>query len=400
MSMRSKYLGLSRVLILAGIILTGCNTSGPVTIGGEDSKNSGRYNAIAAIKDVVCLAYYDSGNKDLKFTRSLDSGLTWPPETTRTVDAKGTVGHYAAIALSGRDVFISYYDIGNACLKFAKSMDGGKTWNPGNIRIIDPEKKTGKFNAISVSGNHVYISYCASKKNELRVAVSKDRGESWNVSDIRIIDNAAVSKGGRYTSIVAQGDDVYVSYNGAYSGRGKGKSLKFAKSTDRGKTWAPDNIRVIEGPECSLGMYTSMAVQGNNIYISYAGKKVLKCAISRDRGATWLPKDIRIIDRSDKRRQIGFTSIAAQGNDIFISYAHSGSLKLAQSKDGGKTWNLDHIWRTEDNNNAKKKGKRKKTKNPATSIAISDSNVYLSFYDNQEGLLKFMRSKDRGKTWN
>ena len=38
------------------------------------------------------------------------------------------------------NVYISYIDEGNSNLKFVKSTDGGQTWYPSNIKIVDIDR--------------------------------------------------------------------------------------------------------------------------------------------------------------------------------------------------------------------------------------------------------------------
>jgi hypothetical protein len=74
------------------------------------------------------VSYYDFWiNKELKFAKSTDSGNNWTP-TASPIDTDGDVGRYNKIAVTGNNVFISYYDATNGDLKFMKSIDGGATW--------------------------------------------------------------------------------------------------------------------------------------------------------------------------------------------------------------------------------------------------------------------------------
>jgi hypothetical protein len=44
-------------------------------------------------------------------------------------DSEDDVGRFASLAAKDGKVYISYYDAANKGLKFAKSIDGGNTWN-------------------------------------------------------------------------------------------------------------------------------------------------------------------------------------------------------------------------------------------------------------------------------
>jgi hypothetical protein len=74
------------------------------------------------------MSYYEGTNEDLKFAKSTDGGATWPAGNIKAVDSTGFVGAFTSIAVSGSNVYISYWDGTNSDLKFAKSIDGGATW--------------------------------------------------------------------------------------------------------------------------------------------------------------------------------------------------------------------------------------------------------------------------------
>lgn len=73
--------------------------------------------------------------QNLNFCSSSDNGVSWTPVQTIDVGGDGTqadLGLYCSIDASGSDgeyVFISYYDDAAGDLMFAKSIDGGATWD-------------------------------------------------------------------------------------------------------------------------------------------------------------------------------------------------------------------------------------------------------------------------------
>jgi len=386
------------VLSIAASSFCGCAKPESKVVAGKISSNAGKYNSIDVNGNTVYVSYYDSENMDLMLARSMDSGLTWKESDIRKVDSKGNVGHDSCIAVDGNNVYISYYDSTSRNLKFARSVDGGLTWKPEHIITVDTDKGAGMFSSVALSGKYIYLSYSNKKARQLKFAVSADRGKTWKKDDIRVVDDTAVSKGGWYTSIAGQGDEVYISYNGAYHQRKMGKSLKFAKSRDRGKTWKAADIKIVEGPECSLGLYTSIALRDNNLYISYTSKKGLKLAFSGDRGDTWKPEDIIIIDRAEKREHFGYTSIAINNGTIYISYVRADTLRFAKSDDCGLTWSRNNIQTLD--TIVKKNRKGRFERGQTTSIATSGSNVFISYYDGLKEALRIARSKDNGQKWN
>src|SRR3990167_6038374 len=293
--------------------------------------NVGAYSSIAVSGSNIYISYYDNtlGKKDLRFARSTDGGNSWT--TFPPVDSTGNVGQYSSIAVSGSNVYISYRDATKSALKFSKSTDGGVTWLASDIKTVDSVGNVGQHSSIAVSGSNIYISYYDNTlgKKDLRFARSIDGGNSWTT----FLPVDSTGNVGQYSSIEADGSNVYISYRDVTN-----TNLKFAKSTDGVATWPPSNIKTVNFGD--TGAYSSIAVSGSNIYISYRDNTNLnlKFAKSTDGGATWNTKTIDSLGNTGN-----YTSIAApDANNIYISYRDStnGDLKFVKSNDGGATWTL------------------------------------------------------------
>ena len=347
---------------------------------------NGKASSMAVQGDSVYISYFDSKNSDLKFVWSDDLGVTFKKENVRTIDSDGNVGSFSSIAVLGDEIFVSFYDMSKKNLKFARSSDRGRTWPAKNIVTVDSKSDTGIFNSIAVSKNNVYISYTNETKRSVCVARSLDKGATWDSANIATVDDTAVSLGGWYTSIATSGDAVFISYNGAYHKRGAGKSLRFAKSLDGGVTWKTEHIKNVDGPECSLGHFTSIDVEDEKVYISYVSIKELKVAVSRDLGDTWKSSDIKVIDLSERPKYIGSTSVVAKNSKVYISYEYIGNLTLAISEDSGSTWKKDDIVALGEISNDISRGTGRRQ--PATKIAITGSYVLIANYDNEQSELK------------
>jgi hypothetical protein len=120
-------------------------------------------------------------------------------------------------------------------------------------------------------------------------------------------------------------------------------ALKLACSTDDGATFSTFNVDDLAS---EFGSYPSIAVSGEGVFISYFDKPngILKLARSEDQGRTWqistVDQDLAQIDDDAAIYFKGYSSIAAKGDRIFISYydANNSSLKLAKSSDRGYSW--------------------------------------------------------------
>lgn len=182
------------------------------------------------------------------------------------------------------------------------------------------------------------------------------------------------TNGGNFTSIKVNGANVYISY---YNG-----TLKFAKSIDSGANWTLVTI----DSTGDVGKFTSMAIEGSSIYISYydVTNKDLKLAKSIDSGANWALVTI------DSNNDVGtFPSIKIDGNIIYISYydVTALSLKLAKSTNGGESWSILTI----DNSVDWICG---------APITINDNNIYVAYYQYKSaGNIKLAKSSDGGINW-
>jgi hypothetical protein len=160
--------------------------------------------------------------------------------------------------------------------------------------------------------------------------------------------------------------------------------LDISRSTDGGVTWTKNNI---EGSTSNIGFHPSIAVKGCNIYISYVNSTInsndLMFARSTDSGNTWI---INTVDSVDPL--ILYNSIDVSESNIYISYYEdiNEDLKVAISRDGGDTWEIDTI---------ESEGDVGRT----SSIAVDGGNVYVSYSDATNDNLKIARSTDYGITW-
>ena len=348
----------------------------------------GKNGSIEVDGSNVYMSYYDSTNDTLKFAKSTDGGAIWPSEDIKTIASVNLVlsSMYSSIAVDGNNIYIGYSDFNDGYLKFAKSTDGGSTWPVGNIRTVD-SGCSGRFASMEVNGTYIYLSYQNYTSSDLKFAKSIDGGANWLPSPAidPIVD--ATNTVGAYTSIAADGNNVYISY---YEGTAFNEALKFAKSINGGINWSTV-ITVDGGGSYRVGETSSIAVKGSNVYISYYNfeNKSLRFARSIDGGANWPI----ITDVDDPAINIVglYTSIAVDDSNVYISYWDStdGDLKFAKSTDDGVTWPAGNIKIVDSTDNV----------GMYTSIAVDGTFVYIGYYDSTNTNPKFAKSTDGGATW-
>lgn len=111
----------------------------------------------------------------------------------------------------------------------------------------------------------------------------------------------------------------------------------------------------------------SIALSGNKVYISYCDFYKLKVAQSSDGGATF---NLILVDSTSG---VAYTnSITALGNNIYVSHQSftDGKLKFAKSVDGGEAWSVYTGSLDPDNG----------TNGGGTSITAEGNSVFIGYY--------------------
>jgi hypothetical protein len=128
---------------------------------------------------------------------------------------------------------------------FAKSTDRGNTWTTPNV-IVNDSLHFYQFVAGRTMGidenKHVYVGWIHDiwYQSSLRISVSMDGGESFNPRT-RVDDDSSFSIGTDFSLTCDPGGIVYSVWT---DDRNESEALFFAVSKDRGETWSVPNVRV------------------------------------------------------------------------------------------------------------------------------------------------------------
>ncbi len=294
----------------------------------------GLYTSIAFDSSQLFISYYDLTNANLKFAKSSDGGNTWD---IKTVDALGEVGKYSSIAVD-EDVYgyvyISYYDETNKNLKCAMSSNRGNNWYATDIKTVDSMgiNGAGTTTSITVDSSIVYISYSAFAGSDFDLKFARSTNYSSTWSTFMVDSDGWV---GYSNSIEAEGSNIYIAYSDSTNAY-----IKLARSTNYGTLWWSSDIEIVDEDG---GAETSIALDGSNVYISYFYLTYtnLKFTKSINNGVTWKSENIKVVDDKNDDGYVGeYSSIAVDGSYVYISYYDygNGDLKFARSIDGGATW--------------------------------------------------------------
>jgi hypothetical protein len=180
--------------------------------------------------------------------------------------------------------------------------------------------------------------------------------------------------------------------------------LMLARSENNGASWTRSIVDF-------GGVNASLAVDGNNVYVSYIDQcwNTLKFARSGDQGTTWSITEVDDSLKSDPATRppvtdptqppapdgFKYTAMAWSGNSFFVAYQDRlhATLRLASSSDGGVNW----VCTTLDSSNT--------SDGDSPAITLDGTNIYVS-YVGQTGQgataydsIYMMVSHDAGVTW-
>ena len=255
------------------------------------------------------------------FARTVDGGTTWQP---------GTVG--GAETLDFRDV--EALDANRATLLTAgddariyQTVDGGKTWT---LRF----KRTGPnvfFDAIAFWDERHGIAFGDPVDGRFVVITTADGGVTWrDVPPERIPPviegEAAFAASG--TCLVVEGR------NNAWIATGGGRISRVFQTTDRGRTWSVAEAPVAAG-KASAGIFSLAFRDGKNGVAvggdyEQPGVAVDNVAITSDGGRTWrkasgpLPKGYRsCVVWAPVGKERALVAVGTNGSDISYDGGHS-----------------------------------------------------------------------------
>ncbi len=320
-----------------------------------------------------------------------------------TDDPSG-VSVYPQIACSGKNIYVVWSDGRdiNMDIYFNSSSDGGVTWRSSDIRLdTDAPGTAGSVKPrIACSGSNVYVTWADGRSGltEIYFNSSKDGGDTWQASDVRLNSNVGGALNTTYPCIVCDGDNVYVTWPDNRNGQ---RDIYFNRSADGGDTWLAADVRLdTDTAGAALSDYPTIACNASNVYVTWSdarnGDADVYFNSSSDGGATWRASDIRI-DHGTAGTSAEDSRVACLGSDVFVVWLDMRNgqydVYFNSSSNGGTTWRPGDIRLDTDIAGA--------ASSIQAQMACSASGIFVAWQDARNGKwdIYFNASADGGNTW-
>ncbi|MEM7201155.1 MAG: sialidase family protein [Planctomycetota bacterium] len=284
---------------------------------------------IAVVGSNVYVVWADnrSGVNDVYCNRSLDGGTTWLRADVRLDTGPATTdSELPQLAADGNGVWVAWWDTrnGNGDVFCNYSRDRGTTWLAQDVRLDTnaPGATPSAEVQIAASDDAVYVTWRELRGSEADVYLNRslDGGATWLPADVRLDTDPAGSAASFAPQIVATGPHVYVVWQDFRNGL---SNIYLNRSPDAGTTWLAADVRIDTSPPgSSLSIDPRIAVAGHNVYVTWEDfrDRGIDIFVSRslDDGRTWLGADVRLdTDPRGAATSLG-PNIAAAGDAAYV----------------------------------------------------------------------------------
>lgn len=231
-------------------------------------------------------------------------------------------------------------------------------WNPFDIRLDsgDPPGASPSYDPqIACSGETVYVVWADSRSGfwEIFFNSSTNGGVTWQPQATRV-DSASVlgDRAAMNPQIACSGRYVYVAWEDFRNGLGS--DVYFNSSSDGGKTWQDQDIRLNTGDIPGLNSVNDVRIASSGKYVyvvwvddrngGYSGYQDIYFNYSTDRGMTWQAQDVRL-NTNEKAIShfIWDLQIASSEGNVYVVWGDTRDdwrrhVYFNRSADFGATW--------------------------------------------------------------
>ncbi|MBI4721822.1 MAG: hypothetical protein HY769_02285 [Candidatus Stahlbacteria bacterium] len=174
---------------------------------------------------------YGSGEGELYYVRSVNSGESFEPDTQLTIRHS----HYPSVAVQDSVIHIVWHDFRNGYgeIYYKRSMDNGNNWG-ADIRVTN-DNGSSKYPSIAVQGSIIHIVWEEGRdgNDEIYYKQSMNNGTNWG-ADTRITNNSSYSD---YPSIAVWDSVIHIVWMDRRDGN---YEIYYKRSTDNGMFWDAD----------------------------------------------------------------------------------------------------------------------------------------------------------------
>ena len=381
----------------------------------------------------VYVTWTDFRNRtpDIYFNYSSDYGITWLKNDIRLDIDTPTVpglGHSRNAKISSDNnghVYAVWFDSSNGSIfndfdvYFNYSSDYGKTWQKNDIRLNTSDASSGgnslddpvntldpDLQISSDSNGNVYVIWTDYRNGRANIYFnySSDYGITWQKNDIRL--DAGVGANPQISSDAS--GHVYVTWHGGRKGFFGAADIYFNYSSDYGKTWQAEAIRLDTGDAPGAnGSYRPQINSDSNghVYVTWHdsrnGSSDIYFNYSSDYGITWQKNDIRLDtgDGPGANHSFGPQISGDANGHIYVTWTDERNgrpdIYLNYSSDYGVTWQINDIRLDTGDAPGANWSRAPQIKSNV------NGNVYVTWDESIKGIgaIYFNCSSDYGKTW-
>ncbi|UCE74295.1 MAG: exo-alpha-sialidase [Methanomassiliicoccales archaeon] len=343
-----------------------------------------------------------NGDRDIYFTKSLDSGYNFLSNRKVNDDVVNATQDKPSIAVESPSIiYITWMDNrnGNYDIYFAKSTDGGNTFSV-NKKVNDDVGNEGQYEPSMIVDNSgiIYIAWTDNRNGNYNIFFAKSTNGGNTFSANKRVDDDDIADAGQYEPSLAvdSGGNIYIAWmdnrNGNYD-------IYFTKSTDGGNTFSADK-KINDDVGSAYQSSPSIAVDGaGNIYITWRDNRNSDSDIyfaNSMNGGNTFSGNKRVIDDVSGAHQTAPSIAVDSASNIYIVWEDKRNgnydIYFAKSTNGGNTFSVNKKVNDDSGN--------EKQRNP--SIAIEGmGNIYIVWTDmrNGDSDIYFTCSNDGGNSF-
>jgi hypothetical protein len=378
----------------------GADWGGTVTV--DSAGDAGVYTSLVVVNGHPAISYLDATNYDLKYVRATNpEGTAWA--TPLTLDSADTVGFQTSLAVVAGHPAIGYQDLTNGDLKYVRATDAsGTAW--ATPVTLDSAGDVAEYLSLAEVDGKAAISYYDTTNGDLKFAVIPELDLSWQASDGTVAPLTAATAVMAANIAAGAVGSSQLAANAVTSANIAAGAVGFsslAKPPQSGSLEALATLRFDFG-QASFTIGFPQA---------FAAVPVVTCSLASNSDTFPAGATVRVTSTSatqfsgkvaastsspltlDSAGAVGqYNSLAMVNNNPAISYFDetNGNLKYVRATDFyGTAWSLPV---TPDNSAG--------TVGSYTSLKVVNGNPAISYYDETNSDLKYVRATDAsGTAW-